>query len=136
MEEVAKIKYAVAAAMRALETLLMDALEKNAREEGKPPEEWMIDAVSSSERLNHVWICLVCWWVTENAYLNLKSWSWVCEYETVCVSMVGVELKWGQGTENVEGVEVTPIPEVGWMNIPSLAMVALVVERWKRQFLS
>lgn len=55
MEEVVKLKEAVAAAMRALATLLMAASEKNAgEEEGKPPEEWMADDVSSLERLNHV----------------------------------------------------------------------------------
>jgi len=59
MEEVVKLKEVVAAAIAAL---LMDASEKKAvGEEGKPPEEWMADDVSSSERLNHVGICLVCW---------------------------------------------------------------------------
>jgi hypothetical protein len=78
MKEVVKMKEAVSAAMRALATLLMKASQKNAgEEEGKPPEEWMVDDVSSLERLNHVRICLVCWWVTENANLNLNgNWSW------------------------------------------------------------
>ena len=78
MEEVVKMKEAVAAAMLALATLLMEASEKNGGEEdGKPPEEWMVDDVSSLERLNHVWICLVCQWATENANLNLNEiWSW------------------------------------------------------------
>jgi hypothetical protein len=79
MEEVAKLKEAVAAAMEALATLLTEASEKKAGEqEGKPPEEWMADDVSSSECLNHVWICFACWWVTENANLTLneiRSWS-------------------------------------------------------------
>jgi hypothetical protein len=67
MEEVVKLKEVVAAAMAAL---LMDASEKAVGEEGKPPEEWMADDVSSSERLYYVWICLVCWWLTENPILN------------------------------------------------------------------
>ena len=78
MEEVVMLKEAVAAAMGAMATPLMDASEKNAgEEERKPPEGWMADDVSSSERLNHVWMSLVCWWVTENANLNLNGiWSW------------------------------------------------------------
>jgi len=48
--------------------------------------------------------------------------------------MVEIELKWGQGTENVEGVEAAPIPEVGWTkNVPLVATVAwhaLAVELW------
>jgi hypothetical protein len=78
VEEVVKMKEAVAAAMLALATLLMEAPENNVGGgEGKPPEEWMVDDVSSLERLNHVWICLVCRWVTENANLNLNgTWSW------------------------------------------------------------
>ena len=69
MEGVVKLKEVLAAAMAAL---LMDASEKVVGEEGKPPEEWMADDVSSSERLsmNYVWICLVCWWLTENPILN------------------------------------------------------------------
>ena len=78
MEEVAKLKEAVAAAMQALITLLTEASEKNAgEEEGKPLEEWMADDVSSSEYLNHVWICFLCWRETENANLNLNEiWCW------------------------------------------------------------
>jgi len=71
------MKEAVAVAMRALATLLMGVSVKNAgEEEGKPPEEWMADDVSSLECPNHVWICFVCWWVTENGNLNLNGiWS-------------------------------------------------------------
>ena len=43
MEEVVKMKEAVAAAMLALTTPLMEA----SKEEGKSPEEWMVDDVSS-----------------------------------------------------------------------------------------
>lgn len=71
MVEVVKLKEAVAAEKAAL---MMEASERKAgEEEGKPPEEWMADDVSSSECLNHVCICLVCWWVIENANLSLNA---------------------------------------------------------------
>jgi len=75
IEEVVKLKEAVAAAMAAL---VIETSEKKAvGEQEKPPEEWMADDVSSSERLNHVWICLVCWWVTENANPKMNGiWGW------------------------------------------------------------
>lgn len=74
MEEFVKMKEAVpAAAMLALATLLLEASEETPKEEeGMPPEEWMVDDVSL-EPLTRVWICLVCWWVTENANLNLNG---------------------------------------------------------------
>ena len=76
MEEFVKLKKAVAAAMGVLATLLIEALEKEknaGEEEGQAPQEWMGDDVSSLERLNHLWMCLV---VTENANLNSNGiWS-------------------------------------------------------------
>lgn len=68
MEEVVKMKGAEAAAMAAPS---MEALEKQGvEEEGEPPEEWMVADVSSSDRLKRVWMCLLCWYVTENANPN------------------------------------------------------------------
>jgi len=120
--------------------LSMEASEKVVvGEEGKPPEEWMADDVSSSERLNHVWICLVCWWVIENANSNLIAiWgsSWVLNQQaTGCVSMVGIGLKSRQ-TENVEGVEAAPILEVVWVKLAMLAWHRFEVESWKKQIFS
>ena len=56
MEEFVKLKEVASVAKAAL---LMNASEKAAVEEEKAPKEWMADDVSSSECLNHVWICLV-----------------------------------------------------------------------------
>ena len=57
--------------------------------------------------------------------------------------MVGIGLKWGQKTGNVEGVKAAPIPAAGWMKkIPLVDKkecfwkVAMVVEPPKQHFLS
>lgn len=50
--------------------------------------------------------------------------------------MVEIELKWGQGAENVEGVEAAPISEVGWIKVATMAWDDLMVESWTQQFLS
>lgn len=100
----------------------------------------MADDVSSSEHLNHVWTCLACWWVTENANPKLNG-IWrsslvLNQQATGCVSMVKIGLKWRQGAESVEGVEAAPILEVVWIKVVMVAWHSLEVGSWKRQFFS